>query len=413
MKSVSISPGLVLENRDVLNARGAVAAVEYTLDVRLRDKLVVFDLDLTGSTNIALESGGGLKKRTAVQPLSRAVVGVARVLDDARSWGLETRYSWREENPGALQPGASKTEKLSEGVVLITTRERGPPDGFAFEVHCTRNATITLSMDTSRCANLALDSGLKSLSVVVPPFERVRVGALRVVDPAKGYSMLTRWSWTDGIASNTFVKDASPIGTRSPAQQLPAAPALKQPKREDISPGVVLITETTETRPTEIIYVLQVEKATEVLFECDFAGSVNLELVGAGGDALKQSTRVPPFGKRQVARLRARDPELSWKLVCRYVWEEEDVGVSGATSSAGAADVLISPAKPRTHSSLAQLLASIGMGEYAAAFEREELSLDLLRVMARNETEFRRSLQELGISKMGHREKILLAVKAS
>jgi hypothetical protein len=99
--------------------------------------------------------------------------------------------------------------------------------------------------------------------------------------------------------------------------------------------------------------------------------------------------------------------------VCRYVWEEEDVGVSGATSSAGAADVLISPAKPRTHSSLAQLLASIGMGEYAAAFEREELSLDLLRVMARNETEFRRSLQELGISKMGHREKILLAVKAS
>ena len=69
-------------------------------------------------------------------------------------------------------------------------------------------------------------------------------------------------------------------------------------------------------------------------------------------------------------------------------------------------------AKPRA-SSLRALLQSLGMDVYIPFFEQEELTLDLLRVMARDEAEFRHSLQQLGISKMGHREKILLAVKAS
>jgi hypothetical protein len=45
-------------------------------------------------------------------------------------------------------------------------------------------------------------------------------------------------------------------------------------------------------------------------------------------------------------------------------------------------------------------------------FETEELTLDLLRVMVRSdEAEFRRSLESLGVNKMGHRERILGAVK--
>ena len=258
-KSNQISPGIFLESRDVIGSRGQVTAIEYSLSVQ-KDKLVIFDMDFSGSTNISLDRGsnGNLKRRTAIQPWSRAVVGVARVVDENKGWGLETRYSWREENPGALQPGSTKTEKLSEGLVLITSRLLGPPDGFVFEVQCSRNATITLLMDCSRCANLQLDSGGTSVSVVVPPFERILVATMHVVDQTKGYSMLTRWSWADGIASSTnmMTKDASPFGTRSP-NQMPgvrpspdggsraapnAVPSLKQPKREEISPNVILIT---------------------------------------------------------------------------------------------------------------------------------------------------------------------------
>jgi len=85
-KAAQIAPGIRLENRDVADARGVVCAVEYVLVVE-KDKLVVFDLDLSGSTNIALDQAtASLRKRVVVQPRSRAVVGVARIVDTSKGW---------------------------------------------------------------------------------------------------------------------------------------------------------------------------------------------------------------------------------------------------------------------------------------------------------------------------------------
>src|SRR5262249_21782397 len=134
--------------------------------------------------------------------------------------------------------------------------------------------------------------------------------------------------------------------------------------------------------------------------------------------------------RTQVARLRCLDPNRPWKLVCQYKWEEDDRVVSPDKPGGGGRNVLAPPpaaavgaggsasagqarASGSAAPTLRGLLAGIGMESYYPIFEREELTLELLRTMAKDEAEFRRNLVELGINKMGAREKILLAVKTS
>jgi len=337
-------------------------------------------------------------------------------------------------------------------VTLVTSRLTGRVDGFDMEIQNNNHAALSITMDVSRCVNLALQSSPGTLaSVSVPPYGRAKVGTLVVVDPAKGYTFVPRFMWTDGISAMQSSKDASPFGTRSPqapwAAQV-ARPSLKQvrvvrgranakqPKREEISPSVVLVTETTETKPVEIVYWLEVDKATEVVFEADFAGSVNLELVAGGG--LKQTTKIAPFGKAEVARLRAINVDAPWKLVCRYVWEEDDVNnvmrQPRFAPDAGDAHSVTTPSKPLVteqqqrpppltaadvkpahapRGSVRSLLSSLGMDvrcfffcfaaaarcaralaqargsrtfapkAFADTFEQEELTVDLLKLMVR------------------------------
>ena len=76
---------------------------------------------------------------------------------------------------------------------------------------------------------------------------------------------------------------------------------------------------------------------------------------------------------------------------------------------------MLIPSKPQRGNNsihdIRSLLASINLEGYADFFDAEELNLDLLKVMAKNESEFRNSLEMLGVNKMGHRERILVAVK--
>jgi trans-2-enoyl-CoA reductase len=65
---------------------------------------------------------------------------------------------------------------------------------------------------------------------------------------------------------------------------------------------------------------------------------------------------------------------------------------------------------PVTASSVAELLAGLGLGQYEAAFEAEELDLETLRAAALRPDELRETLKELGLKKLGHREKIMAAL---
>ena len=559
VKTVSIADGLVLTSRDVLTATGALRGIEYELEVK-KDKVVVFEIDFAGSTNLALAGAGGLKRTTTVKPFSKQRVALVEVRDPDAGWALETRYTWVEENPNAVLPGASKREALSEGVFIVTTRsDRSSPtapDQYTYEAVVEKNATVKITLDFSECTNIELVGGKapvgvlsttppKTATVVVQPFSRARIGVLAAKNPAKGYSLRTKWSWTEtpgavpspqfddaAWASNggggadapptryrddaDFVAAPAPgsgrprmglvqtppraqylhtddddvvgaYGKRSsnPAvgaaaaapfggyrlplvplsqqqQQQPQPPTQKPlglsaranananaskatspgsltKRSEEISPHVVLTTETIEgtwERPTEVVYRLSVGKNTRVVFTADFTGSANLVVVApvatvVASKPMSVTSSVDPFAAAEVARLRCVDPSLGWKLVCKYAWSEEDVDLDAEEVSPPPPPPppptmpppMMPPPQPNTtptatalttrYASLRELLQSLGLEAYVSTFEREELTLELLRVMSRDEAEFRHSLQQLGISKMGHREKILLAVKAS
>jgi hypothetical protein len=66
-------------------------------------------------------------------------------------------------------------------------------------------------------------------------------------------------------------------------------------------------------------------------------------------------------------------------------------------------------ARPGT---LPGLLAGLGLEQYLADFEREDLTeLALLEQMAADEADFKDKLREIGVAKMGHRELIAKAVR--
>ena len=202
-----------------------------------------------------------------------------------------------------------------------------------------------------------------------------------------------------------------------------ATPPKPRIKIEEISPQVFLETEIVDNlQRVEITYTLQVLKQTRVTFEADFTGSSNLMLLPDGG--LVCEAVVDPMQKMQIGQLRNIDPNSGWKLVCRYKWQEEDIMVKPETiripsnipsdlNTQKNSNVI--PSKPQRGNNnvhdIRSLLASINLEGYADFFDAEELNLDLLKVMAKNESEFRNSLEMLGVNKMGHRERILVAVK--
>jgi hypothetical protein len=569
-KITQISDKLFLTTRDVLTPTGTLRSIEYELDVQ-KNKVVLFEIDFSGSVNLVIRenmignnnntttttmgllpngnnnNNSEMSKRTIVEPFTKSIVAIVDVKDPNKGWALETKYTWLEENPNTVLPGQAKREKLSEGVYAVTTRSSrvspSQPDTFTCEIQVDKNATVRVTLDASQSTNLEFKNGGKVATIVVPPFSTAIVGTLIVVNPSVGYTLSTKWNWSEtvGTTGNNNIQNLTSSSTTefsSPAHyygsnnnnntrsnnfiESPTAAGLatqpyqhgmniptthhhtddetripnslngtsnnnrnnintNQPSSlvvnssnpkcriEEISPGVILSTETIEgtwEKPTEILYYLKVDKATHVDFTADFSGSTNLrcfELIdGKSSSPLSSHTllqprfsssmivrsAVNPFQTALVAHLQCVDSTLGWKLLCKYKWEEEDITIPSqppppppnpvaSTSSYFQQQQQmdhnsmlnnrninsISPSSSSILSgsgynggnaaSLNALLTGLGMEAYIPTFQQEELTLDLLRVMARDEAEFRHSLQVLGISKMGHREKILLAVKQS
>ncbi|KAH9257086.1 hypothetical protein BASA81_004907 [Batrachochytrium salamandrivorans] len=409
-KSTELAEGIVLYTTDHFSrpstssssgVRSAsptptIASIEFELHV-LKNKLVIFEIDFTGSTNLRLASPAAasspLKRKTCVEPNNPTQVALVQIADPSKSWSLETKYTWLEENPGTVQPGQS-----------------------------VGNVT----------------------SVTLPAFSRSLVCSLQVRDLALGYKLKTKWSWSEtGLGNNrpplqpqmedenlSFVRrkpDAPsflslPSPTRAPPPTSStvavnnnnklAVGSGKPPtkvKREEISPQVFLITEISDNvHRCEITYVLQVDKNTRVKFEANFHSSHNLQLTPGGG--LVCEATVEPFRKMQVARLESLDSALPWKLQCKYKWQEEDLEkpVVAAPLVTGTS---VTTATPSGIYDVRSLLQSLNLEGYADLFVGEELTLDLLKVMVRDESEFRRSLELLGVNKMGHRERMIVALR--
>ncbi|KAH9260907.1 hypothetical protein BASA82_001072 [Batrachochytrium salamandrivorans] len=463
-KSTELAEGIVLYTTDHFSrpstssssgVRSAsptptIASIEFELHV-LKNKLVIFEIDFTGSTNLRLASPAAasspLKRKTCVEPNNPTQVALVQIADPSKSWSLETKYTWLEENPGTVQPGQSKQERLADGLLLTTTRTA---EMFVFHLTVERSSPIRVTLDCSKSENLEMVLGNNQpgvgnvTSVTLPAFSRSLVCSLQVRDLALGYKLKTKWSWSEtGLGNNrpplqpqmedenlSFVRrkpDAPsflslPSPTRAPPPTSStvavnnnnklAVGSGKPPtkvKREEISPQVFLITEISDNvHRCEITYVLQVDKNTRVKFEANFHSSHNLQLTPGGG--LVCEATVEPFRKMQVARLESLDSALPWKLQCKYKWQEEDLEkpVVAAPLVTGTS---VTTATPSGIYDVRSLLQSLNLEGYADLFVGEELTLDLLKVMVRDESEFRRSLELLGVNKMGHRERMIVALR--
>lgn len=459
-KSTELAEGIVLYTTDhfstPLSSSGVrsasptptISSIEFELHV-LKNKLVIFEIDFTGSTNLRLASpstpsSSQLKRKTCVEPNNPTQVALVQIADPSKSWSLETKYTWLEENPGTVQPGQSKQERLADGLLLTTTRTA---EMFVFHLTVERSSPVRVTLDCSKSENLEMVLGNNQpgvgnvTSVTLPAFSRSLVCSLQVRDLALGYKLKTKWSWSEtGLGNNatrlplqpqmedenlsfvrrkpeapSFMSLPSPTRAPLPVVAVSHKPSNGKPptkvKREEISPQVFLITEITDNvHRCEITYALQVDKNTRVKFEANFHSSHNLELTPGGG--LVCEATVEPFRKMQVARLESLDSALPWKLQCKYKWQEEDLERPAAgVALGGAAPVVPATTTPSGIYDVRSLLQSLNLEGYADLFVGEELTLDLLKVMVRDESEFRRSLELLGVNKMGHRERMIVALR--
>ena len=69
------------------------------------------------------------------------------------------------------------------------------------------------------------------------------------------------------------------------------------------------------------------------------------------------------------------------------------------------------PAPVAALSKLAEFLKGIGLEEHVQAFESEQVDWDLLLVMAQDEDSLRSTLKELGVTRLGNRERIITSLR--
>jgi len=179
--------------------------------------------------------------------------------------------------------------------------------------------------------------------------------------------------------------------------------------------------------PLRIVYTLDVRKPTRVTFSCNFEGSHNLVLHDhSAEDALRRTTVVEPFSKVKVAELTLANaaPGTAWNLRLAYHVEEEDLAMeafvnppggspkhTNSSSTASSSDSSVVTLDEAATDDLAFFLQSLTLAEYLPRFRAEQIDWALLQDMASNETSLRSTLSELGVTTLGHREKIVASLR--
>jgi len=185
---------------------------------------------------------------------------------------------------------------------------------------------------------------------------------------------------------------------------------------KELAAGITLTTEQVAGPPRKFIYTVEVAKPNAVSFDADFTGSTNLTLKDADVfNQLFKRTLVAPHSKLIVAELTVKDPAVATSLRCKYRYEEQapasipTVSVPNAPLSGPPPGVTGGPKSAKYK--LVEFLQGLELLEYIDLFNTEQIDWDLLKDMADNEDSLRATLKELGIARLGHREKIITAIR--
>lgn len=255
--------------------------------------------------------------------------------------------------------------------------------------------------------------------------EAVAVTSISEQDSSQKTIMSRRSS---GVASGPKI----PIMLQAPPPQVPAngqSEISDESKLDtkEISSKVFLTKYQIPGTPTRITYELHIERPCTITFFADFAGSYNLRLERSND--LTITTVAQPFQRTVVAELVVAESGKAWGLKAAYRFQEHDALLSPLSVHAAPSfsdqklEPMTSPPPPgiiggdkdgkggSATDQLASFLIGIGLEEYLTAFRTEQVDWTLLLDMAKNEDSLRSTLKELGVDKLGNRERIITALR--
>jgi len=417
-----LSDTIELEITDHWVKGAAVTSMEYRL--RSKEK-VEFVADFSGSSNLELVTGYLRAACVALNPNDWVNVGRLQVIDPSKPWNILCKYEWSDYIENQPPIDVPERRELAPGVVLVTTRlHQGKKECFRFQIACAKNVIIDISLDCSASSNMAFPEGVSVLTAVVHPWDRVTIGTIAVIDQNQPWKLRYKMTLSER-APRTIAEVSEPDelvlekqlteltigkagnesdGNRSrnvscesrrssstaedfsPSAKIGIPELIEEPSvtTKEIARGVFLLVSQHPGR-RGVSYQVQVHRDVKVSFYCNFEGSTNLILQDAD-QPLERQTTIEPFKCKQVANLTAIDPTTPWTLRCQYSWEELEL------------------------ETLEVFLGGLGLSEYSDVFQREAVDMNLLLQLGKNEKSLRSTLQELGVSLIGHRELIVTSI---
>ena len=269
-----------------------------------------------------------------------------------------------------------KREEISSGIYLTTTTYAGEQARIVYELEVKKDATVTFKADFTGSDNLEIQGMPGSMRKITKVFkgQTVQVAVLQAVDKTRGWKLQCKYQWEE----ETTVKSKGKGKKGVPAAAL---------ARRDSSGGF------------------------NNVFRKDVNGWKSGDQVASASDS-----------DGDAADLEAIQNRIQGLM---------NTGTYGSDAPAPTAGGIVPPPKPPPTDVQAQahapvpppqapagapgtvegLLASLGLGELASIFEEEALTLDILVDMVRDEKSLRDSLKEIGVARLGHREKIIRALR--
>jgi hypothetical protein len=327
-----------------------------------------------------------------------------------------------DDGVSTTSESAPVLEEIGLGMYMQTTATSDPSACVVFQLQVTRpNTRVTFYMSFDGSQNLALTGKHSGLNcrTILDSGESVVVAVLAAQDPDREYALKVRYEWDEVPLVLDSAGYLVPDFTRSVTVRHPP-PALyiephnhahvlhgKFPGLGGVGAGGVGVGANHRhfEHPDQ--------------FKNPFAGGEQTRLGGHGHGGHMTPPRTPPnMGRQGAARphtppMQYRSPAASpSSMRAQQGSQPRNFNYSrGQQQQQHVQQQQHGGLPPFPFHSVAALLTHLGMPQYIATFEREELSLSLLLSMAENERVLKANLKDVGVAKLGQREKIAMMLR--
>jgi len=202
------------------------------------------------------------------------------------------------------------TKEIANNIFLVRYET---PQEIYYEIDNAKYKRLLFSMNFRDSENLMLSSGgLATKTITIPPYTKVQVACLRVVNPRKTSQLKVKYAWEE---------------------EDPGEPPADVPKREELAQDIFIYT-TRRHSPTQFAYTVFCGKFKRLRFTISFHGSENMAL---DDGTLSRTIYVEPYQRIELGTLVVRNPHMPWTCKTKYTWEEKPPRISDEIAGVAAA----------------------------------------------------------------------------